>query len=280
MENNPRDGLCFFLQNNHIERLTIPIALHARERGYGLEDRSSHQDFDADQCGIDWSQYETVIPFGSVQFIRSLKRSSIGQFVMHDEAMFGTSVWSEIFGQDTLNADGFCIDAAQVPQLLAQRGRMHLRPDSVDKAFIGAVHDVESWTALLSNRRIDDDLVCFASPLKTIEHEWRCWIIDGQVVEISRYMTLGKLDTQSENTPELFEAAQVMANRYLPAPCVVMDMALCEGSYKLLEFNPIHCSGWYKADVSKVLDLWAQWTVENKHIFQSNISSHHGKLRK
>lgn len=253
----------FFVQNNYVERLTVPVALYARQHGLALEDRSTSESFDPDDCGIDWSQYGVVLPYGSVQFIRKLKTSSLARFILHDEARFATSNWAPRFGEDALNGAGELVRADMVAERLAA-GRRHLRPDQVDKAFTGGVFDVAEWNALRTERAIANDLACWISPLSEIDAEWRCWFVGGEIVGISRYRQGGQMAVAKELAPDVRAAAERLASVYLPAPCVVLDIARVAGQFKVIEFNPIHCAGWYAADVPKVLSAWFAWAEEHQ----------------
>ncbi|MBX3755176.1 ATP-grasp domain-containing protein [Ralstonia pickettii] len=252
----------FFVQNNYVERLTAPVAMYARARGIALEDRSVTEVFDPDSCGIDWSQYGAVLPYGSVQFVRRLKSSSIGRFILHDERAFATSTWAPMFGDRALNGSGELVEAAVVRERLGG-GPMHLRPDQVDKAFVGGVFDVDAWEAVRADRRLADDLGCWISPISCIDAEWRCWFVGGRLVDLARYRENGQMAVARESASEVKEAAERLASVYLPTPCVVLDIARAAGQYTVIEFNPIHCSGWYAADVPKVLSAWLAW-VENR----------------
>lgn len=254
--------LAFFVQNNYVERLTVPVALYARSHGIALEDRSSFKEFDPDDCGIDWGQYDLVLPYGSVQFARQLKNSSLAPFILHDESLFATSAWAAEFGADALNGAGRQATAVEVATLLHD-GPYHLRPDMVDKAFVGGVFSSTEWEKIRSERDLSDDLACWASPLQAIDKEWRCWVVGGQVVEISKYREAGQMALEREADSAVWAAAQRFADRYLPAPCVVLDLAFVQDGYKLVEFNPIHCAGWYKAQVDIVLDAWVAWAKAN-----------------
>lgn len=255
--------IAFFVQNNQVERLTIPVAEYAHRRGYVIHDRSSTSELDVDHCDIDWSQFDAVIPYGSVQFLRQVKASnSLGQFVLHSESAFSACCWMPIFGSEALNGQGEALSESQVIERLAQGQRLHLRPDSVDKAFPGGVYDHDSWLALKSERHLQGDLLCWASPLKTLSAEYRCWLVGDRVVEVSRYRESDQMSVKRVTDGEVYRAAESFAKIYLPAPCVVMDIALTEEGYKLIEFNPIHSSGWYDASVTLVMDSWVAWTKE------------------
>lgn len=250
----------FFVQNNYVERLTAPVAIHARSHGIALEDRSSHKDFDPDRCGIDWSRYDPVLPYGSVQFVRQLKASSLARYILHDEERFATSAWAAEFGSEALNGGGRIVSAGEVAAMLDE-GPCHLRPDMVDKAFVGGVFDRKQWEDARAERNLTDDLACWASPLQNIDKEWRCWVIGGRVVEISKYREAGRMALGRETSREVWATAQRFADRYLPAPCVVLDVAAVGDTYKLIEFNPIHCAGWYMAQVDIVLEAWLRWAI-------------------
>lgn len=251
----------FFVQNNLVDKLTAPVAIYAREQGHPVEDRSCSADLNPDDCGIDWQQYACVLPYGSIQFIKILKNSSLSRFILHDEETFSTAKWSAIFDKNVLNAGGRAINASDIDALLRRDGPMHLRPDSVDKAFSGGVYDPDSWSKTILNKALADDLVCWASPVQPIKAEWRCWVIGGTVIEISQYRRNEQMSLSRETNNEIFEVAQGLADIYLPAPCVVLDIALTENGYKLIEFNPIHCSGWYAGNVNNVLGCWLDWSV-------------------
>lgn len=244
--------LAFFVQNNWVTPLTIPVAQYARARGIALEDRSSTPEFNPDDCGIDWTQYGCILPYGSVQFIRKLKASSLSSHIDLNPDKFATSTWAPLFGTRALNGEGFLLRASDVGDHL--KYPMHLRPDSEDKAFAGKVYSAEDWEDLYPS--LSPDLQCWASIPQEIEAEWRCWVVDGKVVEISQYRKAGQHFRQAVFDPLLFRQAQAFANSYTPARHVVMDLAEVKGKFRLVEFNPFYSSGWYAADIPKILDAW------------------------
>jgi hypothetical protein len=252
----------FFVQNNHVEKLTAPVAVYARSHGIALEDRSSFVGFDPNDCGIDWKAYDVVLPYGSVQFVQKLKKCSLAPFVLHDESCFATSVWVDQLGSDTLNQNG-CLTTVDDVENMLRSGAKHLRPDKEDKAFVGGIFDLCKWNEIRSSRGLAGDLSCWASPIQIIDKEWRCWVVGGKIVEISKYRESGHMALEQEKNPEIWEVAQRFANQYLPAPCVVLDIAEVSGNYKVIEFNPIHCAGWYAARIEVVLDAWVEWSKTN-----------------
>lgn len=254
----------FFVQNNYVQPLTIPVARFAHSQGHALEDRSSTRAFSVDDCGIDWDAFHPVLPYGSVQFVRKLKASvPLARYVHYSEDAFSTAHWTRVLGERAVNHRGGPLLASDVAALLNEGPAMHVRPEREDKAFTAAVFDASSWAELVCRRELASTLPCWVSPPVNIDAEWRCWVIGSEVVEISQYRRDGEHHRVPAATPELVAVAQALADAYCPAPCVVMDMALTADGYQVLEYNPIHCSGWYAARTDRVLAQWLEWSVRH-----------------
>lgn len=253
----------FFVQNNYVHRLTMPVARYAWERNIVLHDRSSTSELDPDHCGIDWDQHRPVLPVGSVQFLRKLRASSLSRYVLGDEGSFDARVWLKKLGPFMLNADGKAVPAGDVAPMLRSTGILHVRPLSEHKAFTARSFDLESWSQTARDKTLSDELMCWVSPFKSIEAEWRLWLVDKELVAASQYRKDGQMHEVEGAPLEVQQMASVVALDWLPAPCVVLDVALSEGRYHVLEFNPIHSSGWYAVDVTKVLDAWMSWSMKH-----------------
>ena len=237
----------------------MPVANYARGAGLCLEDRSSFVEFDADDCGIDWSVYGQILPIGSVQFLRKLKRSkSLAAYIHHDDDSFSATTWQERLGALMLNEVGQVVLAGDVPELLAG-GALHVRPNAEDKAFHAKVFSVEGWAEMQAERNVAADLDCWASPSKEINGEWRCWFVGRTLVEISQYRKDGTMARVRGAPSEVVEFAAMIGRTWLPAECVVVDIASTPKGPRVLEFNPIHGSGWYAADVPTILKAWVAW---------------------
>ena len=254
----------FFVQNNHVQKLTAPVAIFARTNEIALEDRSSYVGFDPDHCGIEWSQYDLVLPYGSVQFIRQLEQSNLRKFVLHDEQSFATSYWSDILKNRALNADGEVMKVSDI-NLLFNGNSFHIRPNRIGKAFNAAVFNKESWLAVQNDRTLAHDLECWVAPVKRIDAEWRCWVIGGKIEAICIYRKNNESIREPETSPEVWSHAQELADIYVPAPCVVLDMAYTNNTFKLIEYNAIHTAGWYAADVRYVLSQWLHWSLKQNY---------------
>lgn len=96
-----------------------------------------------------------------------------------------------------------------------------------------------------------DMLVVIASP-KSIKAEWRWFIVDGQIVDGAMYKNRGQLVRIRETDNDVISEAQAFADKWLPSPCCVMDLALVDDELKVIEFNCINSSGFYGHDISKI----------------------------
>ncbi len=260
--------IAIFVQNNFVLNLTIPVAQAVWKRPeLVLIDRSSSSEADWDNCGIDYSQYRAVIPFGSVQMVRQMSEcASFREDINYSTFEFATDRWIQMYGPFAANwKDGYRMPAICVPDYLEHNGPQHIRPNQKDKLFNGNVYNITSWNELMMVKPVDPSEDVFVSPPQTFKAEYRCWIVGGRVIQVSQYMKAGEFwKEQIPDTHRVWEFANALADIYLPFLCVVMDVVeLEDGSHAFLEFNSIHSSGWYAADVGTIIDRLADWYGDN-----------------
>ena len=141
-----------------------------------------------------------------------------------------------------------------------------IKPVAEEKIFAGQVIDkpgFHDWQERILHSREQDGsgltpttLVLWAA-LKTIEAEYRLWIVDGRVVTASRYRPA------SPNVPvEAMHFGQRMAHMWAPLPAYVMDVCRSEGEWKIVELNTLNACGFYAADVSRIVHALEQWAKE------------------
>lgn len=258
----------FLLQNNYFEklhRLVGPCLDYCRATGADFVDRSLTDDFDPDVLGLD--RWPGVMVYGSVGWMKRCAESSIAGWVYYDRDTFAASDWVPAFGDHALNGGGRVAPVSELRDLLARGARVHVRPDREDKAFVGAVHDIGSWDAMEAFRNeerrlpLSPDEPCWISPLREIAAEHRCWFVGGELVSASTYRRDGAQCVERVEDTGLLAAARDLAAIRLPADTVVMDVAETDGGLKVVEFNPIHSSGWYDCDTFSVLGAWSEMTA-------------------
>jgi hypothetical protein len=196
-----------------------------------------------------------VAVIGSYALVMVAHRRGWGPGVFYsDQITF--PVYAPVFGRDVLNHDARVCRLGDVH--LAERS--FLRPTQDTKDFPGKVMDpaeFEAWrTRVCSTEefsRVTADTEVVVAPLKEIHSEYRFFVVEGRVVTASRYKLGGRLSESAEIPPFVREAAERYVERWQPDRAFVIDLAVTPDGIKVIEFNNINSSGWYHADVSKVI---------------------------
>ncbi len=154
---------------------------------------------------------------------------------------------------------------------LDQNRKWFIRPNEVFKYFSGIVMTAKEAANFLADAlncqsegtyRLKDDLeIVISNPVK-IDIEWRYFIIGGKIISGSVYMKDGKFLSERVIDKPTLREAQMLADRWLPNDCVVMDVALVEGELKVIEFNCINCSGFYDHDIDLIFKEWYNYYLE------------------
>lgn len=97
-------------------------------------------------------------------------------------------------------------------------------------------------------------VICEPQPIAA---EWRWFIVGGKVVSGSQYRIHNQLRKERVTCQKMIAEAQTFADKWLPDPCCVMDLALVHGELKVIEFNTINSSGFYDNDIPAIFKaLW------------------------
>jgi hypothetical protein len=137
-----------------------------------------------------------------------------------------------------------------------------IRPSLDDKQFSGTVMEpkeiIEWFKSMMESgpgsyyMAPETDIVI--NTPKTIQAEWRWFIVGGKVISGSMYRAHDQMNLQQELDTAVIEEAQRLADVWLPCDCVVMDTALVDDEVKVLEFNNINSSGFYDHDIKSVFN--------------------------
>lgn len=174
--------------------------------------------------------------------------------------------------QDMLNGE-FILRLEDAVRYLETRDPRELwftRPSKDLKEYTGLVDTAGELIAWLRDRILcassgsyqlsPDTRIVLAKP-KTIHAEYRWFIVGGQVITGSMYRNTGQLYSEEQLDPDVIAEAQSFADKWLPAQNVVMDLALTDFGVKVIEFNCINSSGFYKCNIKKIFDaLWDFWS--------------------
>lgn len=200
-----------------------------------------------------------VFVFGSVNMAKAALKYSWMPGSMYNEN-HDFEVYAKYYAGNMLNHDGVVMEFTDpIPDSLPFI--FFARPTKDTKVFSGQLFTVDSWKeyidVCISNKvasRVRKKTRVLLAPVKPTEQEVRCWIVDGKVITASRYR-LGErnLTANYDDEEHFVRFAQKMADIYQPAKAFVMDVCLSEGQYKIVEINCINCSGFYKANMWKLI---------------------------
>lgn len=212
------------------------------------------------------SEKNVIIPYGSVKLAKiGQRRNWRGNCYVPET--FRADVWNKERGDDMLNAD--CVtmkvkDAEEYFRGVDEDQEWFIRPIKDLKEFNGTVAqvgDIKAWmnSPKSGNFSFGADTEIIVAPVKLIYSETRWFIVDGKVVDGSYYKLGGRLVPQHITQPELYRVAQELADKWLPHPCCVMDLADTDSGMKVIEFNTINSSGFYDHNIGKIVHTMTEW---------------------
>lgn len=257
------------VQNNFVERLTAPVAKAAHRLGLALHDVSSGEPARLRPLPAEGGPWGPILVMGSVLFVHQWARDepALTPWVFWDDDQYDAVLWAERMGDRYLNADGCETTIAEFQA--SDSAPRHLRPRSGIK-MIGekvATEDQNGQESIqglvaspkeIARRGIDPETRIWASTPKGIDGEVRVWMIDGRVATASTYRIHGEHDRRTEH-PFVREARGVALDYHAvwhPGRHYVVDLAVTGEGMRVVEYNPIHSSGWYAADPADVIEAF------------------------
>jgi hypothetical protein len=129
------------------------------------------------------------------------------------------------------------------------------------KTITGQVIEIEEKDQWIEEHQyLDLNDTVYLCPIHKIEREWRFWILNGKLITGSLYKKFGCRMTREPIDSKIWDYVQNCLVQYTPSNNIVMDVAQFEnGDLKIIEFNSINSSGFYNADIKKIVE-----TLENE----------------
>ena len=150
-------------------------------------------------------------------------------------------------------------------------GSRFLRPEDDGKAFNGGLFDRRSWQATveaMEARRRDParagarpdilpllELQVQVAVPKRVYSEHRLWVVDGCIATASGYRRGGQVffDGWRSVDPAVLEFGCAAIQRWVPDRAFCLDVFEGEDGYRIGEVNCIQASGFYGADVQRIV---------------------------
>ena len=166
------------------------------------------------------------------------------------------------WGREMLNADAR-ISAFKDIELAGEC--VFIRPAEDSKYFNGGVmdsDDVRAWrdavvhgerSPVRCSPRMNGNTQVVCGPLVVIHKECRFFVVDGEVVAWSTYKQGSAMLASPDIDPVSMDHARACIQIWQPARAFVLDTALTPDGPRIVEVNCINSSGFYGADVERIV---------------------------
>ena len=187
--------------------------------------------------------------------LRALEHPLWRRGVFFDPARFQHRAYVAGFGQDMLNADAQVMSweeflrSPRPPEV-----DVFLKPNNDFKGFTGHVLRFSQCTELYQRLRgmarpVDPSSEVVVGRPCEIDAEWRLFFVNGAFITGSMYRPSG-----DPHVPrDVVRFAEDATARWTPASVFVLDVARVEQTWKIIECNCFNGSGFYTADVERLV---------------------------
>lgn len=210
-----------------------------------------------------------VIPYGGTKFIDAIKNDDGWFCVFNDNFKYSIAVQN--LGNRMFNADGrfmkmrdFC------PSMYKDQKHIFIRPDKDIKEFAGAVLEVEefmAWRTQIDGKGwgVNEETEILVSSASRVDEEWRTYVVNGEVIDASRYRKDTYLSISHDVPESVYEYARETIKIWQPAPFFVLDVCRVNDTLHVLEIGDLHSAGWYDSDKKLIIKTVSEY-VENETI--------------
>lgn len=204
---------------------------------------------------------EDIFPFGTMGLSRvSDERNWFPGVLTNDNFTF--EKWSTGFGlNNLLNSESKVMKFGD--ELVIFDAVFFVRPCDDNKSFAGQVISKDNfleWQKKVLDideefSKLNKNTSIIVAPLKNILTEARMFVFDKEVVTGSYYKFGHKVryEEVKDNDP-IIEYTNTIVKNYQPANAFVIDIALTDEGYKIIEINGINSVGLYNANVEKFIE--------------------------
>ena len=192
--------------------------------------------------------------------LNAYTRAQYREGIFYDKEVFSTKNYITQWQNKMLNFDSSILTFKEIVNGPYSEGEWFVRPIYDDKAFSGRVmsfEDIKKLEASLATSNNpylnEETLVTIAIP-KTIKKEWRHFIVDKEIVSSSRYAENGQPSKSRRDVPnDLLAFVHTCCQQYVPNDIFVIDTALVDNAYKIVECNCFNDTGFYDHDIQKII---------------------------
>lgn len=249
-------------------------------RGLNAEDREAIREA-CTRLYLPYSEF-TLIPFsdelddfgdaiyyGSTSILKHADKMGI----FFDDDRFSMERITKEYREAMLNSPADFLKFSELKEFPIS-APVFIKPVQCTKRFVGQVitpEELAEWS-MPEDTESDWDGRVMISEAKNIGYEWRVWMVNGVAVAGSLYKVHGDLHTCGDPEFSVYKYCEEQDKRYRPADVYVMDIcALTEedrdkgGPYKIIEVNAFNSSGFYDANVRKIIESVSEFYSNAKN---------------
>jgi len=199
-----------------------------------------------------------VIPYGGTKFIDSIKDKEGWFCVFNDDFTYKKAI--EMLGDRMFNADGTFMKMKDFnPSMYKGEEFLFIRPDKDTKEFAGEVvepSEFMKWRNAIELKGwgVNEETDILVATPSRIDEEWRIFIVDGKVIDGSRYRMNHTLSIDPVVPSNVIEYVEESIAIWSPAAFFVMDICRVGDGLNILEIGDLHSAGWYATDKKKVIE--------------------------
>jgi len=203
-----------------------------------------------------------AVVMGSISLCNYAKEKGWAPGAFINGYNFNHSAYKCGYGKHLLNYDAHVVKFGEADTADPNLDVFFLRPYDDSKCFAGEIIsrcDFQDWQEKV--RRIQDEnyttisteTVVTVASVKKILREYRFFVVDGRVITGSLYKMGNRVTYQSQVDDDVSRFAQRMTYQFEPDRAFVLDIALTEDGFKVIEVNCFNAAGFYACDVTKII---------------------------
>lgn len=236
----------WLIQKTKIEADKVDELTHLLDRAgieYELVRPKKGQILTADESDFKFDPNTSYFVCGSYPLSRYAHQQCRGSVFSLEDYSFD-DLW-QIFGKEN-----FVNETARVCHsgaIFWSDEELFIRPLEDSKSFNGGIYNQNTFEKAAFSGMV------LTAPLKHIAKEYRFFIIDQEIVSASLYKVNGSLMT----SPIIDEGATEFVKTMMPLFPVegyVIDVALVDGKYKIMELNCLNAAGFYDINLYRLIN--------------------------
>lgn len=197
------------------------------------------------------------IPYGSTSLTK-IAEDKKWRGLFYNRDIFRYDVFIHHLKENMLNHDAIITKFGKIKEYVMSRedGKYFSKPIHDLKVYPGdcfSTCEVLEWLDRVdTNASNFENTDVIVSSVKKIYREWRHFVVKNEIISSSLYRKDGILFLKQEFDKDILKIATRLIEKWIPHETCVMDIALTDNGYQIIEFNNFNTSGFYDHDIDKV----------------------------